>query len=863
MRGHLALLAMLLLAAPLVPLNASGSGESKAPQPSVERVIYGDQLFGFNDWIEFHDTDGDGLGEMITQGTYGLSAFDPPSFAGQKLSNKSFQAYARPIYEDLGGNGSIQILLVEYLSERSNCFAGTTVNIYDGKDFRQLWRSPAFNVPQVSVDGITIKDIDNDREKEMIFDNIEHPSNDNTHRLYVYGGASHELEWTSPVFPGPIRIFYDNIDTDPVQELLVETYDRNYSKLYTGLALAVFDGATHEMQWEIPQRQDFYFDLRPWLQGPQFSYQRDLRDLDRDGIKDPVVLFQDLAGELSGLQVHSGDNGTIVWKDVVAGPSSICRLESPQDIADMDGDGHIEILATAQTPDGNGTNSTDIRMLNATNGALEWNTTIAGSVFKNEIVQLDTDPGAELLLTETGPPRPGNWSCEIYDLKDHVRSWGMDLENGPDFCLLYTSDTDQNGISELIFANTTVTKVNYTYYEENRTFMFSNTTYQVLDGKTFAPRWTSQVSTNESMHERLLVISFDAGLPPVILVNTFGMEDGERVNNTVRIFSTTDFRELANLTVRDGTAYFHAMDYLGGPGKELVISVTGHFPGWKESIYIIDTSNFQVLWKNPERDLGAHDSEDMKIMSADIIGDSDRELVSCDSIVNHYDYTSKQHSEIIAYGGPGLERIWTSGVLDTEYRLCGLGDLDGDSKDEALVQIDVDEDPLIFIEFPANGTTGLPGEKLPDGLLFQRPSLNILSPIDGQRVYGSVNISGNASDALGIDSISLDITAISYSDRRYVDLYVVYSNDRHFATWYGVWNSSPCEYPNYTIIVSVKNRYSQYTNKSINVTLDEPLPVIQPAPAAATNMFKITIISAIGIIVVLAIVIFMFSRKRS
>jgi len=862
MRWHIALLVMLLLATPMVRVEAAGPDGAAAFQPAVERVIYGDELFGYNDWIEIHDTDSDGLGELITQGSFGLSAFDPPSFAGRKLSNRSFQAYSRPIYEDLGGNGSVQIILVEYLEERPNGFAGATVNIYDGKDFRQLWRSQAFDVPRVLEDGITIKDIDNDREKEIIFDSIEDLSAGATHRLKIFGGVSHELVWTSPSFSGPILIFYDNIDADPALELMVETLDREYSGSYTGLSLAVFDGATHEMQWEIPKRQDFYFDLRPWLPAPYFSYQRDIRDLNGDGFKEPVVLFEDIAGKVSGLRVHSGANGTLLWNDSVAGTAPRYYLDNSRDIADLDGDGRLELLATAQATDGNGMNSTDIRLLDAVSGALEWNTAIAGSVYKNEIIQLDTDPGAELLLIETGPPRPGNWSCEVYDLKEHNRSWGMDLESGPDLCSIYANDIDRDGISDLIFANTTMARINYTYYGTNqRVFTFCNTTFQVLDGMTFAPRWTSPISTNGSMRERLLVMDFDNGLPPVILINTYGMEGGERVNNTVRAYSTTFFRELLNLTVRDGTVWFRAMDYLGDPGKELVISVTGRFNGPKESLYLVDTRDFQLLWNNPGRKLGPRDTEGVRIMSADISGDPGRELVLCNYIVEQLEYSSNSYSELIAYGGTGRNQIWTSGILHGDYRLCGLGDLDGDSICEALLQSGADGNPLIFIEFPRDGTTGLPAGRLQDGLFIPRPSLNISSPKDGQKVFGLVNISGNASDALGIDSISVELNTPSPLHRRNVELDISYSNDRRFATWYGVWNSSTGEYSEYNITVSVKNWYSQYAKQSINITIKEELPPSRTEPVPI--VFNTWFLFATTTIIVLVVAIMIVIRRRN
>ena len=84
---------------------------------------------------KFCDTDQDGLDEIFYSSRVDLKVFDPPSYNIVFTLNNSDNRHMYfsnngPAFEDLGHNGSVQIIV--YRDDSSGIY---TISIYSGKDF--------------------------------------------------------------------------------------------------------------------------------------------------------------------------------------------------------------------------------------------------------------------------------------------------------------------------------------------------------------------------------------------------------------------------------------------------------------------------------------------------------------------------------------------------------------------------------------------------------------------------------------------------------------------------------------------------------------------------------------------------------
>ena len=368
---------LLLLACSLLAgVNARANGtDSTVPYIECRAELPG----SYN--ILYNDTDGDGMSEVFCYGPGFLQAFDPPSYR-MVLELDGNDDYPR--FRDLGGNGSVQ-LVVFYTGTHSGC------SVISGKDFIELWRSPDINGSLVYK---TIKDVDGDGWDDFVWIRHHVISGQNATSVQIWSWENRTLEWESPPYMNETarydRLTIQNVDTDPAQEIMAEIRDPE-SDLYDTESLQVYDGLTHQLQWEIVADEAVRY----------LTYGDFVDDLDNDAKMEVLLEYRktnSTGQNTSGLLLLSGATGAVLWNVTTAG-----NFSHPE-VGDLDGDGGTEVLISGRDGD---------------------------------------------------YPDPHNATFEIFDLKRRERVWALGPchANATEYGDIAAKDVDGDGASEILFSN--------------------------------------------------------------------------------------------------------------------------------------------------------------------------------------------------------------------------------------------------------------------------------------------------------------------------------------------------------------------------------------------------------------------------
>ncbi|MGQ9583531.1 MAG: Ig-like domain-containing protein [Thermoplasmatota archaeon] len=324
--ASLAALALLLMAS--IPQTASPSEErAGAAVLSVVREWSSAELRGYPS-IAINDTDGDGTNELLIWGDFEGGAratvYDLPGY--DTLWSQGFSGSISFELTDLGRNGSVQLVLREMGGEWEN------FTVLSGTDFGVLWRSPDL---WGSVTYELLEDVDADGELEFVWVNTSmvgsRPEIVVDSRIHIFGAVNYEREWGSPDLGGWVdSLAAENVDGDEPLELLAAT--SSWSSASSTASLRVYDGASHDLQWELAQ---------PDITSLSVLY---AGDADGDGSGEVVVSVDssnETSDQLSGFRVLSGASGAALRSATLGNYSSA-------HVADINNDTLQELVATGQ-----------------------------------------------------------------------------------------------------------------------------------------------------------------------------------------------------------------------------------------------------------------------------------------------------------------------------------------------------------------------------------------------------------------------------------------------------------------------------------------------------------------------------------
>jgi outer membrane protein assembly factor BamB len=260
--------------------------------------------------------------------------------------HKGFQA--SPLLYDITGDGALDVLIGS-MDYYFYAFDGPTGSI--------IWKSNIFG--HFVRASSPLVDIDKNGEMDIVVV-------DNHAEVRLYDAKSGTLKWSQDIGHGveatPVLA---DVDGDDFQEIILFTIGEGS---ISGDAVVLnHDGSE---LWRSSTHTYFY--TSPTV-----------IDIDGDGLLDII------GGDSNDHEIvaYKGINGAILWETQL--PDSVWS-QAPLDLADIDSDGEIEVIAGA---------SPNLYCLNAISGAIEWKFTTSDHIWgQPAIADLEKDGLAEILF---------------------------------------------------------------------------------------------------------------------------------------------------------------------------------------------------------------------------------------------------------------------------------------------------------------------------------------------------------------------------------------------------------------------------------------------------------------------------------
>ena len=622
--------------------------------------------------IIMNDTDRDGIIELIVWGEFQddqgstvdtVMVYKPPAYDLVWQANFSNQIYDLSL-ADLYLNGSVQLIIEQTDYEHTN------FTVVSGNGYGTIWTGP-------DMDGNVfynyIEDIDTDGELEFvwvntssIFDGMQMTYESH---IQVFGARSHQSEWTSPAIPQDVMDFQAlQLDSDPALELYMMSYDMDENFTTVNQTFRVFDGRSHSLQCTgmVPD-------------GPSWFSQLDIGDIDNDTSGE--VLLQTFWSNRSDILMFSAVNGSLLWNFSVGNTSNSAQ------VADIDADGAMEILATA----------------------IE-----------------DVDPDNSTY----------NLTHYVLDLRSRSIAWkaGPFLSDQSGTSFLYPimgvsgtyPDIMPQTVPQFVLSNVTNGVVGAT------------ATHDIIDGKTLAKLWTSpEFSSIGYGGMDLLSSQADSDPAREIAISDAKMDLSMNFKAKVHIYSDNNFTE--EWTSEEYAAYYVmavGVDVIGSSAPELLLQVSGSDPDTQDTTsqtIILNGDTHNVLWTGPK------DSYDTGNF-ADLYGSPQREIIHI--AVNQTTMDRTSHSTLSVYNDTTYALAWTAGEQDGEMSIYYTGDLDNDTVGELVTSLQwEDQDYNTFTNITVREFTE-EAPLLPDiAVTEQDISISNSTPVAGMPLNITVNVS--------------------------------------------------------------------------------------------------------------------------
>jgi len=210
-----------------------------------------DNIGGRGGYLEVADLNGNGVKEIIADSAHYYSArihghvyvFDGGSFT-QKWKSEDINQPGKITLGDVDDDGVKEIITGNMVNDATpNIYPGY-IYVFSGADFSLEWKSPDIGISQSNI-----HDIDGDGKTELITSVLKygagHPSEASGGYIYVFDGKTYKQEWKSPNIYRPF-VKVDDIDNDGTKEIIARTYMLGKNTGY----IQVFDGKTYKQEWK-------------------------------------------------------------------------------------------------------------------------------------------------------------------------------------------------------------------------------------------------------------------------------------------------------------------------------------------------------------------------------------------------------------------------------------------------------------------------------------------------------------------------------------------------------------------------------------------------------------------------------------
>ncbi len=349
----------------------------------------------FQGHLRAADIDADGMDELIAANWwYSIAAYDVDTQTNKWTYNVSRDIGSIEL-ADVAGDSALELLYAD------NQFGSIHALSLAASAPVELWK---VTNPDSGVSRIVVADMDNDGETELVWGSGSNISSGDY--LNVMDLASRTIEWRSVPLSGPfVTPVLGDLDGDGTNELVTGSWESDSG--YDSGRILVFDPQTFRLIGMSP----------PICQNRSWTGLRDLklRDIDQDGRTEILVAADSIYD--GRIEIYNFDSGVFTLKWVTPN-QPVGAPYSQVEVADVDGDGDMEIIAGNDSAH-SASSGTHLEILDYPSGAQLWRSFHLGGYWHGvsslRVQDLDNDGQVDACLTVSGV---GSF---VFDLQEGVQ----------------------------------------------------------------------------------------------------------------------------------------------------------------------------------------------------------------------------------------------------------------------------------------------------------------------------------------------------------------------------------------------------------------------------------------------------------
>lgn len=446
-----------------------------------------DYINGFGNLIKLGDIDGDTMSEIIGAKSWQkITCFDADIKSPKWEITTDLDITALTV-TDTDGDGIPEVVYGDGQWGAIHC--------YDAVTHAEKWH---INNPEHGVTDIALGDVDHDGVSEVIWG--AGASSTGPDYLFIADTVTHQIEWQSVSIDGPLSaVDVGDVDDDGRKEIVMVSFGSKSG--YDSGVIHIFDAVTHELEWRhtldnmdwmgvrsvkigdvdndgetefVLTTGNIYYGIIQVYNGSTYTLERQsagydgnyftalaIGDVDNDG-KTEIVAGQGVehtGADGTHLIVFDGSSLEEKWKSVSLGSNFWGKIYDIK-LADVDNDGHIEIIAAV--------NGQQIYVFDGVTHQLKW--LAAVPAYALEVSDINFDKKKEILIGRA------DGVIDVYDGATFSLIDSFALCSGPIYGLLI-DDIKNNG------------KYRWLVSEAPDTPWTGASTVSVFDGATKALLW--------------------------------------------------------------------------------------------------------------------------------------------------------------------------------------------------------------------------------------------------------------------------------------------------------------------------------------------------------------------------------------
>ena len=373
-----------------------------------------DYINGFGNLIELGDIDGEGMNEIISSAAWQkITCFDA-DIKSPKWEITTDQDIGALAVTDTDGDGIPEILYGDGQWGEIRC--------YDAATLAEKWH---IDNPAHGVTDIALGDVNTDGVLEVIWG--AGATSSGSDYLYVADTVTHQIEWQSVNVDGPLSaVDVGDIDDDGINEILMVSFESESG--YDSGVIHIFDAVTHELEWQHT------LDNMDWMGVRSVK----IGDIDDDGETEFVVTTGDVYDGI--IQVYNGHTYTLERQSAGYNGNYFTALA----IGDVDNDGKTEIVA-GQGVEHTGADGTHLIVFDGSSLEEKWKSISLGSnswgeIYDIKLADVDNDGHIEIIASVEGE------QIYVFDGVTHQLKW---LAAVPAYAL-EVSDINFDGQKEIL-----------------------------------------------------------------------------------------------------------------------------------------------------------------------------------------------------------------------------------------------------------------------------------------------------------------------------------------------------------------------------------------------------------------------------